>query len=593
MAARVSGFEDDPLELSKEYLSGIGRKLTVLTADLVAYSELMHRDISNGIAVLRKTRSILTNCIRQRGGAVLQTPGDFILSTFENFEDALRAAATAQDNLLRHHQLSAPPSAGHWKIGIAYGDVYAIDDDYFGNAINVAARLQAMAAPGEIYFADGFEDLVTPENLIIEDLGSKKLKNIDQPVPVHRGVLTAYNDYMSATKSKFVTPSKLLKRLSKPVLRLEPFRNINETSKGELVGEALVEEIHLILSRLSNTITVTDPNGLIPLHHDYVLTGAIQGRGPYLRIGARLISSTDGQTIWSERFECDLNQSFDVQDQISQEIVSALQLHLTEGVQVKLWQRGTSSGKAWELFQRAHDIERNFTRQDHEKAKELYKDALGLDPSYLSASVALAFCHLDEVRLGWSRNSKKSIAEAEKICEMVKQEAADHPDVASLQAFLFYFQERWADATTEMQKAVSLAPHSPEMAGYQGALCDLMGQYELAIRSYTRALTLSAHTAAWIPSNLGLSCLAIGDVEEAERIYREVLTHHPNYLRAWIGLAVTLNRQGKSDEGKEAARTVLTLDAAFTADEWAKSRPFQDKQLLAQFVSDLRAVGIP
>lgn len=593
MAARVSGIDDDALELSKEYLSGIGRKLTVLTADLVAYSELMHRDISNGIAILRKTRSILTNCIRQRSGVVLQTPGDFILSTFENFEDALRAAATGQDNLLRHHQHASPPSAGHWKIGIAYGDVYAIEDDYFGNAINVAARLQAMAQPGEIYFADGFEDLVTPENLIIEDLGSKKLKNIDQPVPVHRGVLAAYDEYMSTSKSKFATPSRLLKRLSKPVLRLEPFRNINETSKGELVGEALVEEIHLILSRLSNTITVTDPNGLIPLHHDYVLTGAIQGRGPYLRIIARLVSSADGLTIWSERFECDLNQSFNVQDQISQEIVSALQLHLTEGEQVKLWRRGTSSGKAWELFQRAHDIERRFTRHDHEKAKELYKDALGLDPHYLSASVALAFCHLDEVRLGWSRSSKNSILEAEKICAAAKQDAIDHPDVSALQAFLFYFQERWADATIEMQKAIDLAPHSPEMSGYQGALCDLMGEYDAAIQFYTRALSLSAHTPAWIPSNLGLTYLAVGGVEEAERIYREVLVHHPNYLRAWIGLAVTLNRQGKSNEGKEAARTVLTLDPAFTADEWAKSRPFQDKKLLNQFVKDLRAVGIP
>jgi adenylate cyclase len=592
MIARASGIGDDT-EFSEEYLSGIGRKLTVLTADLVAYSELMHRDISTGIAVLRKTRSILTSCIRQRSGKILQTPGDFILSTFENFEDALRAAATGQDKLLRHHQLSSPISAGHWKIGIAYGDVYAIDDDYFGNAINVAARLQAMAAPGEIYYADGFENLVTPENLIIEDLGSKKLKNIDQPVPVHRGVLSGYTAFMNASKSKFTTPPKLFKRLSKPVLRLEPFRNINETSKGELFGEALVEEVHLILSRLSNTISVTDPNGLIPLHHDYVLSGAIQGRGPYLRIIARLVSNSDGLTIWSERFECDLNHSFDVQDQISQEIVSALQLHLTEGEQVQLWRRGTSSGKAWELFQRAHDIERRFTRQGHQKAKAFYREALELDPNYLSASVALAFCHLDEVRLGWSLNSSASVAEAERLCEVAQGIASDHPDVSALQAFLFFFQERWDDAQVEMQLAVGMAPHSPEIAGYQGALNDLMGEYPAAILAYTRALSLSAHTPAWIPSNLGLSYLAVGDVEEAERIYREVLVHHPNYLRAWIGLAVTLNRQGKNREGKDAARTVLSLDPGFTSAEWAKSRPFQDKKLSDQFVSDLQAVGIP
>jgi adenylate cyclase len=593
MSASALGPNDETSEFSEEFLSGIGRKLTVLTADFVAYSEMMHRDLSSGIAVLRKTRSILTNCIRQLNGKVLQTPGDFILATFDVFEDSLRAASAAQDKLLRHHQMSSHSQAGHWKIGIAYGEVYAIDDDYFGNAINVAARLQAMAAPGEIYFADGFKDLVTPENLIIEDLGFKKLKNIDQPVPVHRGVLTAYDDYVRASKSKFVTPPTLLKRLSKPVLRLEPFRNINETGKGELIGDALVEEIHLILSRLSNTIAVTDPNGSIPIHHDYVLSGAIQSRGPYLRIIARLASTIDGQTIWTDRFDCDLNQSFDVQDQISQEIVSALQLHLTDGEHVQLWRRGTRSGKAWELFQRAHDIERKFTKQGHEKAKALYQDALGLDQNYLSASVALAFCHLDEVRLGWSRNVDASVAEADRLCILARQNTADHPDVFALQAFLNFFQNRWTQAAAEMQKAVELAPHSPEIKGYEGALNDLMGNYDRAILAYTHALSLSAHTPAWIPSNLGLSYLAVGNIEESERIYREVLNHHPNYVRAWIGLAVTLNRQGKSSEGQSAAKTVIALDPTFSSSEWAKSRPFQDDVLIQQFVSDLNAVGIP
>ena len=593
MAARSSVRDDDIPEISGEYLSGIGRKLTVLTADFVAYSEVMHRDISSGIAILRKTRSIVSTSIKRRSGQVLQTPGDFVLSTFEDFEEALQAAATAQERLLEHHKKSAAPTAGHWKIGIAHGEIYAIGDDYFGNAINVAARLQALAAPGEIYFTDGIKNLAIPEKLIVEDLGIKKLKNIDQPIPVHRAILAEYDAFIRASEPKFTTSPKLLKRLRKPVLRLEPFTNINKTRKGALFGEALVEEVRLILSRLSNTITVTDPVAKLAVPQDYVLSGAIQGRGPYLRIIARLVSSSDGTTIWTDRFECDLNRSFDVQDQISQEIVSALQLHLMDGEQVQLWRRGAGSGKAWETFQLARDHERRFTRQGHEKAKELYRAALSLDPGYLSASVALAFCYLDEVRLGWSRNANASVAEADRLSHEVARIAPDHPDVCALQGFLYYFQDRWSDAEAAMQKAVDLVPHSPEMVGYQGALRDLMGKHEAAIGSYTRALSLSAHAPAWIASNLGLSCLAVGDVDEAERIYREVSQHHPAYVRAWIGLAVALNRQGKRREGQEAARTVLLLDPAFTAEEWSKSGPFRDKTLSDQFVADLRAVGIP
>lgn len=593
MAARSSMRDDDLPEISGEYLSGIGRKLTVLTADLVAYSELMHRDVSTGIAVLRKTRSILSNCIRRKSGQVLQTPGDFVLSTFENFGEALEAAAWAQERLLEHHKKSQIPNAGHWKIGIAHGEIYAIGDDLFGNAINVAARLQALAAPGEIYFTDGFENLAVPANLIVEDLGTKKLKNIDRPIPVHRAILADYDAFIRQSETKHSTSPKLLKRLRKPVLRLESFSNINRTRKGALFGEALVEEVRLILSRLGNTVTVTDPAGQVPVPHDYVLSGAVQGRGPFLRIIARLVSSADGTTVWTDRFECDLNHSFDVQDQISQEIVSALQLHLTDGEQVRLWRRGAKSGKAWELFQMARDMERRFTRQGHEKAKELYREALKLDPGYLSASVALAFCYLDEVRLGWSRNSETSISEAESLCQAVNRIAPDHPDACGLQGFLHYFQDRWPEAEDAMQKAVDLVPYSPEMVGYQGALRDLMGKHDAAITSYTRALSLSAHAPAWIASNLGLSCLAVGNVEEAERIYREVLQHHPGYVRAWIGLSVALNRQGRQRDGAEAAATVLLLDPAFTAAEWARSGPFRDKALSDQFVADLRAVGIP
>jgi adenylate cyclase len=585
--------DEDLEEISGEYLAGIGQELTVLTADLVAYSELMHRDISTGIAVLRKTRTIVTDSIRRRSGQILQTPGDFVLSTFENYGQAFQAAAIAQEKLLEHHLKSPPPGVGHWKIGIAHGKIYAIGSDFFGNAINVASRLQSLAAPGEIYFTDNFEGLILPEKLMVERLGTKKLKNIDQPITIHRGYLADYDAFVKSTGTKFGTPPKLLKRVKKPVLRLEAFSNINKSRKGALFGQGIVEEIRIILSKLSNAMSVTDPVGRQTIQHDYVLSGAVQNRGPYIRINARLVSSADGSTIWSERFECDLNNSFDVQDQISQEIVSALQLHLTDGQEMQLRRRGTISGKAWAAFQLAHDFEKKFTRQGHETAKKLYRDALTLDANYLSAYVALAFCCLDEVRLGWSHGSENSIDEAEELCNGAKRISANHPDVFSLQAFLFYFQDRWAQAEDEMKKAVDLAPYSPEVAGVQGALYDLMGKHEAAVGSYTRALTLSAHAPAWIPSNLGLSCIAVGDIEEAERIYREVLAHHPDYVRAWIGLAVALNRQGRNKEGAEAARSVLLFDPAFTAEEWAQSRPFHSDALSNQFVDDLHAVGIP
>jgi adenylate cyclase len=571
---------------------GIPLNLVVLTADLVGYSELVFRDVQNSISVLRQTRGIVAESITRHSGKVLQTPGDFILATFDEFGRALNAAVAAQARLLTHHRSESQKKGGHWKIGIAAGEVYVIEEDYFGNAINVAARLQSLAGPGDILytFASGSHGNV--EGATIQDLGRKKLKNIDDPVQVYRAYLPAYELFMETSRADLKMSPRLLKHLRKPTLRLEPFRSLNHSEKSHLFADALVGEVQLILSRLSNSILVVDPTASIAGNHDYVLSGTIQSGGPYLRIMARLASTSDGLTMWAERYECDLESSFDVQDQISREIVAALQLALTEGEQAQLVRRGTKSGKAWDLFQRAHDIERQFTREGHEKAKDFYEQALALDPEYLSALVALAFCHLDEVRLGWSKDERDSLERANTLCDRATGSATRNADVLALKAFLGFFQKRWDEARAKMQEAVQVAPQSPEIIGYQGALFDLMGDFRAAIGSYTRALSLSAHSPAWIPSNMGLSQLALGNNEEAEHIYREVLEHHPKYVRAWIGLAVALNRQGKNDEALRAADRVLLLDPSFSAAEWVKSRPFNDDRLLDAFTADLRSVGL-
>jgi tetratricopeptide (TPR) repeat protein len=346
------------------------------------------------------------------------------------------------------------------------------------------------------------------------------------------------------------------------------------------------------MSRLSNSISVISPTAKASDQADYVLSGTIQKGGPFLRIVARLTSSANGMTLWAERYECNLGHPFDVQDQISREIVSALQLRLTDGEQAQLVKRGTKSGKAWDCFQHAHDLERQFTREGHAFAKQYYQEALSLDPDYLSALVALAFCHLDEVRLGWSLDDAASIAEAESLCERASKAAGQHADVSALRAFLCFFQKRWDAARTEMQKSAQFAPQSPQIMGYQGALFDLMGQYRAAIGAYKRALSLSEHAPAWIPSNLGLSYLALGHNEDAEHMFRTVLEHYPKYVRAWIGVSVALIRQSKEKEAQTAAEQVLLLDPSFSSAAWARSRPFSDDKLLEAFVADLRAAGL-
>ncbi|MGE4251178.1 MAG: tetratricopeptide repeat protein [Parvibaculaceae bacterium] len=572
---------------------GIRETRVVLAADLVGYTELVFRDPHAGVKVLRETRSILVGAIESRGGSILDTPGDFVLATFPDVTGAVGAAAALQQRLFERHSGSNKGKPGHWKIGIEVGDVFILDRDHYGTAINVAARLQALAGPGEFYLTDNVRRLmrIAPD-FQVQDIGPRHLKNIDRPVHIYRAFLPAYEALLKTQSAGHLTPPKLLRQLRKPVVRLEPFQVINKSQKSALLAKALAEEVHLILSRISNSISVTAVKPKLAGAHDYVLSGTVQSGGPHLRVMTQLVSHADGITMWGERFECDLRRPFDVQEQIAREIVAALQLALTEGEQAQLWRRGTQSGQAWENFQRGHDFERRYTRRDHQTAIAFYRKSLEIDPGYLSAMVALAFCKLDEVRLGWTADPSASIVEAEQLCQKALGLQVQHADVQALLAFVRYFQGRSDDATEAMARAVELGSHSPEIIGYQGAVYDLLGDYRAAIQAYTRAISLTHHCPAWIPSNLGLSYLAVNENGEAERIYREVIQHYPDYVRAWIGLAASLNRQGKSKEAQQAAQSVLRLDPHFTVQEWAQARPFNDPVLLEHFIADLKATGL-
>jgi class 3 adenylate cyclase/TolB-like protein/Tfp pilus assembly protein PilF len=567
------------------------RPTGVLAADLVGYSGLVARDMHGAVELLRTTRSLIVGAVTDSGGSVVQTPGDFVLALFSDPAEMLRAAFEAQARLYRYHSGRGDFSSGHWKIGLALGEVHAIDGDYYGNAINIASRLQGMAAAGEVWFTRKVSLLCArPDEGRVRALGRRLLKNISETLFILCLDLPSYAMELEGARPGTVAPTKLGESTRKPVLQIRPFKHIGSGELGSFMCEALIEELSLILSRLSGSITVGFES--TELSPDYMLSGTVQSVKERIRITAKL-TGADGQAIWAEKFESDLRDSFDVQDQIARDIVSALQLVLTEGEQAQLWRRGTSSGEAWEAFQRGHDLARRYTREGHRKAMIFYDKALAIDPNYLCAIVALGFCHLDELRLGWSENDRESLSRAAELSERARAIAADHPDALALQAYIAFFRGDELSARASMRQAVLLSPQSSEIIAFEGALLDLMGDFSSAVDAYTRAISLSPFSAAWIAANLALSLLALGEDREAERVFRSVIRNHGDYVRAWIGLTAALVRQGRTQDARDSARVLMDLDPDFSIDAWTRSKPFSDAAILDRFARDLRAAGLP
>lgn len=563
----------------------------ILAADLVGYSNFASKNIHDAVKLLHDTRHVLANCLRQNNVTSIKTAGDFVLALFENPAHLLPAACEAQRQLMSYHEARSDFSSGHWKVGLAIGPVHSIDNDHYGNAINIASRLQSFAGPGEIWFTEEVKDRSDlPAYAISRSLGGRKLKNIAHNVSVFRAKLPEYSTRLSATPSRSIAPVRLDESTRKPVVEIKSFKNLGG-DRSDLMAEALTEEIGLILSRVRGSIVLT-----MAYHKgtpDYILRGTVQSHGKRFRITVQLISSADGTTIFAERFNGDISGSFDFQDQIARDIVSAMQVVLTEGEQAQLWRRATTSGEAWEAFQKGHDLVRRYTREDHQRAKQFYLRALRFDPNYLCAIVALGFCHLDELRLGWSPDAAQSLNDASELAQQAGALAVRDADALALEAYVKYFEHDHDKALALINQAVSEAPQSSEIVGYKGALHDLIGDFGSAIKAYKDAISKSLFSPAWIPSNLALTLLAMDQSVEAEQVFNKVLLSRPKYVRAWIGLTAAFVRQGRIDEARESAKELLLLDPQFGVEEWAKSKPFSDEHILEGFKLDLIAAGLP
>ncbi|MER9432042.1 tetratricopeptide repeat protein [Mesorhizobium sp. M0408] len=563
------------------------KELFVLAGDMVGYSELVFRNAEDGVRNLVASRGTFVKALKANGGRVVATPGDFVLAAFNTAWEAIVAGIAAQTALLERGA-----SAASWRIGIAFGDVFEVEGDIYGHAVNVASRIQSLATPGQILMSDDVSSrLPVGCAITTESLGHHQLKKIDEQVHIH--CVASGKAVASIRSGSDGLPARFRDSISKPIVELQSFDPQDDSISTRFFASSLQDEIHLILARLTNSITVRGEATGSKIKPNYILRGSIGGRGQHLRIMPRLVSFSDGATIWAERYDYNLRDSFDAQDEIAWEIVSALQLALTDGEQAQIWKRGTQSGLAWEAFQRGHDEERRYTREGHRQAKQFYSKALSIDPDYLCALVAFAFIHLDEVRLGWTDNVAYSIHEAEIRYELAARIDARHSDVLALLGFLRLLQGKSEDARRAMESAVASASHSPEIVGYQGALLDLLGDFPAAIRAYQRAASLSHHVSPWILGNLALSNLALGQAREAELVCREVVISHPGYVRAWLGLTVALVRQNKLGDALNAASRLLELDPKFTITDWSRAKPFADDALLSAFAHDMEKAGIP
>src|SRR5438067_6085206 len=546
------------------------RRLTaILSTDVADYSGLMEADEAGTLELLKTNRSqVFDPCVAANGGRLVKLMGDGALVEFASVIAAVNCALAIQEATAHAELERAPEKRIRYRIGINLGDVIVEGDDIYGEGVNVAARLQAIAPVGGIAVSATVREQVAGKApCTFEDLGEHTVKNIERPVRVF-AVHPADRD--EGEEPKPGTP----RRLSVCVL---PFANMSGDPEQEYFSDGITEDIITDLAKVSalwvaarNTSFtfkgkhVDAPQTARQLKVSHLLEGSVRKAGGRVRITAQLIDGATGGHVWAERYDRDLNDIFALQDEISQAIVAALKLKLLPEEKKSIEKRGTNNLEAYKLYlmARQYSVTGNAgSARRGEAIIRLCRRATEIDPNYARPWAMMAGAQMS-LRFQLGREGDDGLAAAEQALSLDPNLAEAH----SAKARVLMHNDRFDEALGEIEISLRLDPESYEVNTAAGRCDYLVRRFDDAIPHYERAASLME--TDYLSAGILVSCYqAAGDAEGVRRAAQRALARAEKIVAlepdngSAMGYAVgALAALGEVERAKEWAERALLLD---------------------------------
>ena len=515
------------------------RLSAVLAADVAGYSRLMQLDEESTMrAWWEYRREIVDPNVTDHGGRIVKLTGDGFLAEFSSAIDAVEAAVAMQRAIAPRLTGIAQDRRVQFRMGINLGDILWDDEDIYGDGVNIAARIETLADAGGLSVSAGvYEQVHRRLQLHYEDLGEKRLKNIDTPVRIYRVLIGDAAASLNEFQGGLALPAK-------PSIAVLPFDNMSSDVEQGYFGDGLAEDVITTLSKVSSLFVIArhssfaykgKPTDVRRIAADlgvrYVLEGSVRGSGARIRVTAQLIDCEDGRQLWAERYDRKLEDIFDIQDEITREIVTALRIQLSDGEQAQLFLKGTQSVAAWSLAFGALDRIMSGTPAPITEARQLLQQAVALDAQFAPAHALIALSHYFEVHFGFT-------ADAERSLQLLKQAS---------------------------ERALAIEPNSPLGHCSLGIHALYVGNDDEALFYGTRAVELSPNDA-FLKLGLARILIPLGHLAEAEAQVRAAIRINPFFPIYYFGvLANALEMQGKCEEAIQLLRTALARDNNYFA----------------------------
>ncbi len=577
------------------------RLAAILAADVAGYSKLMGVDEEGTLAALKASRrEIIDPKIAEHRGRIVKTTGDGMLVEFVSVVDAVRCAVDIQRGMAERNFEVPTDKRIEFRIGINVGDIISDDNDIYGDGVNVAARLEALADPGGIMVSRTVHDQVRDKlSFGFEDMGEQTVKNIARPIGVHR-VQISELAAPAVTKSGVVTSS------SRPSIAVLPFVNMSGDPEQEYFADGIVEEIITALSHMrwlsviarNSSFTYKGRNVDVKqvgreLGVRYVLEGSVRKAGNRVRITGQLIEAATQHHIWADRFEGSLEDVFALQDRVTESVVGAIEPSLRKAEILRGRAKPTENLDAYDCYLRAVAALYELTLEGHEVAETYLKRAIELDPHYASAKARYAYSLIFRRVQGWARPEDGATALA--IAREALSEGGDDPLVLARVAMtLTYFARDNEQAVVLADRAIDLDPNSAEVLIMSAWVhCFNCVDPDRSIDQFTRAMRLSPRDpdTGRACAGLAFANLIAARDEEGLRWSQRALNEVPHLTVAHRAQILALVRMKRIDEARDTARRMMEIDPDFTIT--TRMPPYRDPIFRKELHAALQKLGLP
>jgi adenylate cyclase len=622
------------------------RKLTaILSADVKGYSRLMGEDEEATVRTITAHRKVITSVIQKYRGRVVDSPGDNILAEFVSVVDAVQSGVEIQE-VIRAKNAELPEERRmEFRIGINLGDVIQEGERIYGDGVNIAARVEGLADPGGICISgSAYEQIENKLALGYDYIGEHTVKNIVKPIRVYKvptgpetlqkvteekkpapswrraalavvialvvvaGGVTIWKSYRPSTPppTEVASVEKMAFPLpDKPSIAVLPFTNMSDDPEQEYFSDGITEEIISALGSVPKLFVIARNSTFTykgkpvkvqqvseELGVQYVLEGSVRKAGDKIRITAQLVDALTGKHLWSKRYDRNLEDIFAVQDEITKEIITAMQVKLTEGEQIRAAAKGTNNLEAYLKFLQANELINQLNIESNALAKKLAEEAIALDPDYAWAYFILAKTHMLDVWLRSSKSPKQSLGKAMELLQKAIVLDGTFAEAHGRLGFLYSMTRQHDKGVAEAEKAVALSPNSATAHWFLGKTLSFASRWEESIPEYKRAIRLNPmppHNHLW---SLGLSYAYTGQYEDAITWCEKAVRQAPDSLLDRMMMAVVYSFSGRDEEARAEAAEVLRIQPKFSLEKFAKKLTYKRDEDREKFLGALRKAGL-